>query len=248
MRIFSDLNKAYHEIQRDLYEVGVWIKGHTVQDMVVEGDPDFDFMELSPYLWCFTEPDDLKQLTDFAIGLDLNLAWLEAELSERLSSIDQVPELESELNPGQAWKHRAPMWSKFIERNTIFDGQFSYTYAQRFAHCRQLRRIKRELTQRPATRQAILSVYTYMLDARHMGVHHRTPCSMFYHFMLREGKLNLHYVMRSCDFHKHFPYDILLAILMQRFMAEQINQEVGVFSHFVTSLHGFRSDFPKEIF
>lgn len=248
MRIFNNLIEAHSEIQRDLYEVGVWIKGSTVQDKDVEGDESYDFMELSPYLWCFTEPSSTQQITNLIQHLELHQEWIIQELGERMISLHTIPASEGELNPGNAWRLRNEVWGEFIEKDGLFQGRFSYTYAQRFAHCRQLQRIKRELKVRPNTRQAVLGMHTYMLDSRNMGGLHRVPCSMFYHFMIRDEKLNLHYAMRSCDFHVHFPYDVVLAIMMQRQMASEIEREVGTFTHFVTSLHGFRKDFPEGIF
>lgn len=251
MRIFTDLIEAYEEIKRDLHEVGIWISGHTVQDMVVKGDPAYDFAELSPYLWCFTQPGNQAQRKKLIDHLGLSQEWLEAEHAERMLSFGTTHSRDTELNrlnPGRAWKLRAEVWSQFIESKGQHKDQFSYTYAERFATAHQLWRVERELKLRPATRQAIVSTYAFPFDVRNMGVGHRTPCSMFYHFLLRDKKLNLHYVMRSCDLFTHFPYDVLLAMKMQQKMANAIGKGVGVFTHFVTSLHAFRKDFGPEVF
>lgn len=249
MRIFTDLIEAYQEIERDLHEVGIWIRGHSVQDQIVKGNPDYDFAELSPYLWCFTQPGNTSKWNDLALYLNLNTEWLNAEHRERMCSLhDRQVRDNLMLNPGKAWKLRAEVWEPFIEKKGQHKGQFAYTYANRFATAHQLWRVQRELIKNPGTRQAIVSNYAFVLDSRNIGGAHRTPCSMFYHFMVRDYKLNLHYVMRSCDFFTHFPYDVLLAVKMLNTMAATISYPVGVFTHFVTSLHGFRKDFSPGVF
>lgn len=232
MRIYSGLNEAHSEIMRDLLEVGEWIHGYSVQDQIVEGDKAFDFMELSPYAYMLSETNDLDSFTK---RLELNGAWIQAEFEERVLG---------GFNPGEAWKLRGKVWKPFIQRG----GTFAYTYSQRLHWQNQLSRIVEELAFRPTTRQAVITIYQSMPDACRLGGARRIPCSMFYQFMTRNGALSLHYVMRSCDFFTHFPYDQILAIKLQRYVAALLDLEVGIFTHFITSLHAFRKDFPEEVF
>lgn len=243
MRIFGDLNVAYEEIRRDLLETGVWHSGHSYQDKVVEGDERFDFMELSPYLWTFTDPGNHKKLLAFIDEQDLDLNWISFETSERMFLSQELETGDERLNPGKAWKLRE-VWEPFIEDT----GQFSYTYANRFSINNQWEWAIEELTEHPTSRQVIIGVHDWKTDNLNAGGTHRIPCSMFYHLMIRDEKLNLHYVMRSCDIHTHFPYDVILALHAQILMARWIEIECGVFSHFVTSLHGFKKDFGSEVF
>jgi len=234
MRIFSGLLEAHKEIERDLFEVGVWISGYSYQDKVVEGDTGFDFMELSPYVYSLTNWEDKNKLISL---LGLSRDWLIEEFAERISG--------QKCNPGEAWKHRREVWEQFIDPQTE---QFAYTYAERFTEMQQLHRIASELRAHPQTRQAIIGVHDHVWDILKLGAHGRIPCSMFYQFMIRDGNLNLHYVMRSCDFHTHWVYDALLAIRLLEWMGIQINVPVGIFTHLITSLHGFRKNFGSEVF
>lgn len=233
MRIFGGLLEAHKEIERDLFEVGVWISGYSYQDKVVEGDEGFDFMELSPYVYSLTEWKDKNELIE---KLKLSAQWMFVEFTERVSG--------DPINPGTAWEWRRNVWEEFIEDT----GKFAYTYAARFAKMQQLPRVAAELKKHPQTRQAIVGVHDHVWDIIKMGAHGRIPCSMFYQFMIRNGALNMHYVMRSCDFHTHWAYDALLGIRLLEWMALQINRPVGIFTHIITSLHGFRKDFGSDVF
>ncbi len=70
----------------------------------------------------------------------------------------------------------------------------------------------------------------------------RIPCSLYYQILVRDGKVDLHYAMRSCDFLTHFPVDIALAIRMQHYITERLGRAVGTFSYFTGSLHAYRKD------
>lgn len=234
MRIYSELNEAYDEIMRDLYEVGEWTHGNTVQDQYVFGDADFDFMELRPYSYMLTGWDDKE---DYIDRLGLSRAWLDAEFAERIN-----PYLN---NPGEAYRIRNDVWSPFLEPS----GRFSYTYNERFRLGDQFTRVIEVLKTNIHTRQAVISIYNPILDAERLGGYQRVPCSMFYQFMVRNGELELFYVMRSCDFFTHFPYDQLLALRLLEIVGRDcLGLPRARFTHVITSLHGFRKDFPKGVF
>lgn len=234
MRIFQNLQEAYHEIERDLLEVGEWQEGYSYQDKVVEGNPDFDFMEMRPYAYIVTQADQTV-LRGYADWLGLNWVWIEAEFAERIQGCH---------NPGQAWKLRQRDWAEFLES----DGTFAYTYSKRMGLRNQIARVTTELRMHPASRQGIIAIWNPVIDIGNIGGGHRVPCSMFYHLMIRNNALDLHYVMRSCDFYLHFPYDQILAIMLRNWMAEQLGVELGIFSHFITSFHAFRRSFGEEVF
>ena len=140
-------------------------------------------------------------------------------------------------------------WEEFLED----DGKFAYTYSERFHpgvnyEMDQPFFIFSELKRHPASRQAIVQIFDVHKDLSRIGGKSRIPCSMFYQLMIRNGAVDLHYIMRSCDFFTHFPYDQLLAIRFQELAACVLNRPVGIFHHIITSLHGFRKDFGPGVF
>lgn len=65
------------------------------------------------------------------------------------------------------------------------------------------------LAKDPLTRQAYLPVW-FPEDTG--GGHKRAPCTIGYHFMMRDGKLDVTYHIRSCDFVRHFRDDLYLTV------------------------------------
>lgn len=104
------------------------------------------------------------------------------------------------------------------------------------------------LAKDPYTRQAYLPVW-FPEDTG--GGSKRAPCTIGYHFLMRDGKLDIDYHIRSCDFIRHFRDDIYLTVRLLLWMLEQcrlINRDwddvsVGKFVMQIGSLHIFRNDF-----
>ena len=59
---------------------------------------------------------------------------------------------------------------------------------------------------------------------------------------MREDKIHVTYMMRSCDLMTHYPNDIALASIMQAYVADQTDYDVGTFTHWVGSFHVYAKD------
>lgn len=102
----------------------------------------------------------------------------------------------------------------------------------------------------PLTRQAYLPVF-FPEDTG--SVHgDRVPCTLGYHFIVRNDKLHCVYYLRSCDFVRHFRDDVYLSVRLQMWVLEQLQERFGErwlkvtpgsFTMHVTSLHCFVNDF-----
>ena len=146
------------------------------------------------------------------------------------------------------------------------NGKFHYTYSERI--CPQFRTVVERLARDPGSRQGIVQIFDALdpggmssqkslgddqLNAEGVG---RIPCSMYYQLMVREGKVDLIYTMRSCDFLTHFIIDLVLALRMQRHVVEMLNNygtntdlKVGTFTYFTGSLHAYQKDIKaREVF
>jgi hypothetical protein len=110
----------------------------------------------------------------------------------------------------------------------------------------------RDLAAEPDTRQAYLPVW-FPEDTgdAHRG---RKPCTLGYHFIMRNGKLDVVYYLRSCDFAHHFRDDVYLTIRLLLWVLQEcrnLNAEwnkvkPGKLVMQITSLHMFINDFRKE--
>lgn len=77
----------------------------------------------------------------------------------------------------------------------------------------------------PYTRQAYLPIFfPEDTGAVHGG---RIPCSLGYHFLLRNGQLHLWYEIRSCDAVRHFRDDVYLAARLALWVIEECQRRSG---------------------
>jgi len=224
MRIYINLEECFRETERDLKEMGIIYVSETVQDKVKK----VNTIELNNYGYTLIDPD-YREVLGVAGKQGINLVWLRAEASERgYFSLKQK-------NPNPAYRKNLKFWKPFLR-----DGCFSYTYPERLHP--QIDRVIHELKIRPNTRQAVLTLYDWHQDIMNLGGRDRIPCSMYYQFLIRKGKLHCSYTMRSCDLYKFFLSDVALAIYLMTKIAECVNRPIGNFTHFIGSLHAFESE------
>lgn len=223
MRIYVDWPECYEEVKRDLAEMGILVKPKTMQDKIIENNEAYETMELQNYSYSL-----LNAKSDTIPGVVQ--PWADAEFEERVNPIGNI-------NPGEAWKLRENVWTEYLH-----DGKMAYTYNERIMFNDQLNKIIKRLKKDQDSRQLWLSIWNPAIDPDKLGGISRVPCSLGYNFQFRDGKLNMHYVMRSCDFNTHFINDVYLAIKLLEYVAKECGMEVGSFTHTMFSLHVYRKD------
>ena len=223
MRLYNNFSQAKSEIARDLKELGVKVSTKTYQNLDTKGDENLDTYELTNYHY---------RITNVLTILPKDQRWCNLEFAERV-------DVHSE-NPGDAWKLREEYWTKFLNE----DGRLDYTYSERMAH--KINLIVRTLNMDPNSRRAILNIW-YPLDINRAYQNVRIPCSLYYHFRIVNDKLNISYVMRSCDFVEHWANDLYLATALQTMVANQLRRKIGTLDHFIHSLHVYQKD-VAEVF
>lgn len=108
------------------------------------------------------------------------------------------------------------------------------------------------LRKEPDTRQAYFPVW-FPEDTGdvHTG---RKPCTLGYHFIVRDGKLDITYYIRSCDYYRHFRDDVYMTIRLGLWILHQLresqvdndywdNVTLGRLVMNITSLHMFVNDY-----
>ena len=226
MRMFINWQEAQEEIKRDLAEMGVLVKPKSMQDKVIEGMEEYETKELQNYSYTLLNADS-STITGVI------QPWADKEFMERVDKSGQV-------NPGTAWLEREDVWSEYMH-----DGKMAYTYNERFFRNRQLEKIILRLKEDHDSRQLWLSVWDPNEDPDKLGGISRVPCSLGYNFQFRDGALNIHYVMRSCDFSTHFTNDVYLGIKLLEYVAKETGLPVGNFTHTMFSLHVYKKDVEK---
>jgi len=226
-RIFENTKEALNEIERDIMEMGIMVHPHTMQNKDVKDNDDYSTKEVQNYSFTILDADDAGAQVP-------SIEWASAEFMERISAI--------EINPGTAWELRADVWKEFLDKN----GQFDYTYNQRLNDWDQINKVIKELKVNPDTRQAIVHVHRPS-DINSMRKL-RMPCSMYYQFMVRRGKLDVIYNMRSSDYDTHFRNDIYLAHSLRNYIANLVNIPVGLLHMNIGSLHRYKNYTTKHVF
>lgn len=166
--------------------------------------------------------------------------WCEDHFLERVNG--------NPINPGDQYKN----WPYYRELNDdeLFrtDGTFSHNYMERY-WCKgikgkrymygDLKDIIERLKENPYTRQAYLSVW----HPEDQGNHNvRVPCTLGYWFYMQGDKLNVKYLIRSCDAVRHLKNDVYLTYRLLEFVASEIGQDYGDLNMWIGNLHCFTSD------
>jgi hypothetical protein len=216
-------------------DVGQW------QGLDIKGDR-------SKVTWEIREAVLVTQMPDAIDGAQReylpNLPWAEDHFLERVGG--------KPLNPppsAKTWPFAQAGHADHLDE----DGKFSHTYPERFwprhaGHdedeldefgdrgCNydlrwgirfqygDLDDVVRRLVKSPLTRQAYLPIWFPEDTGAPEG--ERVPCSIGYHFMIREGRLHVSYTIRACDFMRHFKDDVYMAVRLAQWVRNRITGEV----------------------
>lgn len=197
----------------------------------------------------------------WAASCQPNLPWAEDHFQERVSG--------EPTNPGEEYKN----WPWYKENWEAQDTEkkFSHTYQERiwpkFAPdgmerigginsatmpgirypYGDLNDVLELLSREPYTRQAYLPIW-FPEDT---GAHHgeRVPCTLGYHFMLREERLHCFYPMRSVDLVRYFRDDVYMAGRLVQWILQELTPpwdeiQPGILTFFASSLHVFEDELP----
>lgn len=111
-----------------------------------------------------------------------------------------------------------------------------YTYSERMWY--QYEPVIEILKSKSETRQAYISIWNPSIDISRLEKK-RVPCSIGYQFFVREGKLNVIYLMRSLEVSKCLGNDIYTSSRLLEFIADKVGVECGFLQFSVGSLHIF---------
>jgi hypothetical protein len=250
-------------LHRQMRTFSMKVHTNTWQSIDISKKPEAEMRELTDVFFRCIMPSEV--LTYYKDAIEPNLPWADRHfILERVSG--------SPINPGETWKD----WpfgnsaAGFLE-----DHLFSHTYAERYwpkranregyteidkvdGYCHEgirfeygdLGDVIKLLAHDPYTRQAYLPVW-FPEDT---GVVHgkRVPCTLGYHFIMRDNQLSVFYAIRSCDWYRHARDDIYLTVRLLLWLLQQLrraNPEMwnhvlpGTFSMWIGSLHLFINDY-----
>ena len=248
-KIYPNFTAAVTAARQRLIDVGRSVAGDQWQSRDIKGKPEMVMREtlfFSFQVGVVTE--SLKVLRD---DIKPNIPWADDHFAERVGG--------EPLNPGVQWAN----WPWGNSAGTFRDkeGKFSHTYMERmwpsFDGIRyrsgDLSSVVAHLQAHPLSRQAYLPIW-FPEDT---GVTHgeRVPCTLGYHFIMRDQYLHMSYYIRSCDMVRHFQDDIYLAVRLQLWLLDRLREldpvwktvAPGFFAMHITSLHAFKNDLNKYV-
>jgi hypothetical protein len=256
--------KAYLDHNGRPVDTGHW------QGVPTEGRPDLQTIELLDVQWQCLMPQGENMKNPLALlqrEIQPNLPWADDHFEERVS---RVPS-----NPGEQYMNW-PWWRGQDDTSRTEPGlRFTHTYQERYwpkhavddSHWlgkeghRGIRYTYGDLDDlvsllytKPYTRQAWLPIFfPEDTGAVHEG---RVPCTLGYQFMLRDDRLHMWYVIRSCDYVRHFRDDLYLSARLLLWVLELLKEwelrddkpqiwvdvQPGIFHFHCFSLHYHRGD------
>lgn len=231
--------------------VGHW------QGVDVKNRPDMATFELLNHSFtCMVHPD-IEVLKE---QIKPNLPWADDHFLERVGGVG--------LNPGEQYRNWPYYINKANDTHRTEGGKFTHTYMERLwpqnteelGEGYTLRGIRYRygdlndlvnlLAREPLTRQAFLPIwYPEDTGAVHQG---RVPCTLGYHFMLRDGQLHMWYPIRACDYIRHFRDDIYLACRLLLWVLDELRKKdpdtwnevrPGKLTMQIFSLHVFAAEY-----
>lgn len=195
-----------------------------------------------------------------------DLPWADDHFLERVGGLP--------LNPGEQYKNWPGYKNKsFNDANfRNIQEKFSHTYMERYwpkyaggterEDCKvgygihrgirfeygDLTDVVDLLKKEPYTRQAYLPVW-FPEDT---GVKHggRVPCTIGYHFIMRNNTLHIDYTLRACDAIRHFRNDIYLTVKLLYWVLQELRAfqtswrdvRPGIFTMHIISFHCFKKE------
>jgi len=210
---YANFDAAIESALRTLTLYGREVDAGHWQGIPTRGKPDLQTLEVQSVAFRVAIPYSLDELRR---TIKPNLPWADLEFDDRVSGHPTNPH--SSLSE---W----PWWHDQIET------PFSHTYSERFwptpnkgyrFKMGNLDDVVELLLSRPHTRQAYLPIFfPEDTGAVHGG---RIPCTLGYHFLLRDDRLHLWYEIRSCDAVRHFRDDLYLAARLAIWVIEECRE------------------------
>ena len=130
-----------------------------------------------------------------------------------------------------------PVFENFTEDN----GEFHGAYGARTNG--QFQEIEKRLKSDASSRQAVVTIWNKDYDL--LPSKRDYPCTVLYHFMIRNDKLIMETVMRSNDVILGLGYDAFQHSRVQIAMASVLGVEPGEYRHHAMSLHLYERDLDK---
>lgn len=213
--------------------------------------PQANTIEVEDFSFKVYLPEDVNE---WARRVLPNLPWAEEHFQERISGLPHNPppsaarwpyaqQNNSQFKSEEKFSHTYPerIWPKWAAEWPHSDG-LEINHGIRYDYG-DLDDVIRLLRERPGTRQAYLPIWFPEDTGAVEG--QRVPCTLGYHFLVRNGQLKIVYYIRSCDFYRHFRDDVYMAGRLGQYVAESVGAKPSSLVMHISSLHIFEPERQK---
>lgn len=235
---------AHRLLEQEPINTGKW-----QQLDISESDAHATYEVLNTTIW-YDMPKTIHKLEAY---VQPDLPWAEDHFQERISGVAMNPGTQHKNWPYHAGKvelhqHGGKYDHNYMERIWPTDikvdmgnGPVPFE-GYRFA-VGDLNDVIKQLKVDPGTRQAYLPIWFPEDTGATEG--QRVPCTLGYHFIVRDGLLHMTYNMRSCEIYRHFTNDVYMAVRLAEYVAWSAfgpDVTIGQLTMNIVSLHGFVGD------
>jgi len=137
-------------------------------------------------------------------------------------------------------------YSRYCGDGPVYHGAYGERL-RRHLGLDQLQRAYDALRANPDTRQVVLQIWDSAIDFPQptgAPVTMDIPCNIVAMLKIRSGALEWTQVMRSNDFFRGLPYNIIQFTAVQEILAGWLGVRIGRYHHFSDSLHVYDTEFP----
>jgi thymidylate synthase len=143
--------------------------------------------------------------------------------------------------------HWNPILPKYAGSEEVYHGAYGFRLRHHFS-LDQLERAYHTLMNNPDSRQVVLQIWDSSIDFPDANGRPKSddiPCNVCAFLKIRNGRLEWTQVLRSNDFFRGFPYNIVQFTSLQEIMAGWLGVKPGPYYHFADSLHIYEKDLSK---
>ncbi len=232
-QFFVNFNSAINQVYQNILTNGEKVDPWKWQGVEVK----YGMIE---YLWeNFMVPVN-HDIGNLACQCQADIPWADEHFNERISG--------QATNPGNSYLN----WPYYADDSKWKEGDvFTHTYQERMwipqtmgyrYYLGNLGDVILLLKRNPKTRQAFLPIwFPEDTGACHGG---RVPCSIGYHFIIRNDCIHITYYIRSVDVIRHLHNDLYLAARLLIWVRNQVDKSLnlGYLNFNAISVHCFESD------
>jgi len=142
------------------------------------------------------------------------------------------------------WNNALP---KYAGETHEYHGSYGYRIRKHFGHD-QLEQAYNTLKHQSNSRQVVLQIWDSTKDLPKVNGQPESkdiPCNLLSMIKVRNNKLEWTQIMRSNDFYRGLPYNIIQFTVLQEVLAGWLGIEMGSYNHFSDSLHSYIQDLEK---